>query len=246
MARLARDSGLNPILAGRNGRELARVATDLGCEYAVLSLDDASAFESLLARTKVLLNAAGRFRRRFRPWYPRLACWRALSRPQRRGGRPGLRHQKPRAGPSSRGHADAGGRLRRGPLGLPSRCTSRAAFAILSGFPWLFSAWATVTRLGQNHARRARRPVRVRRQGSLQGVAAGDGERQFHIDGADVPGLPVSWGDVVTSYYSTGVPDITVYFEATPALRVALAANRLASLCRKRATAPSCSARSLP
>ena len=27
---------------------------------------------------------------------------------------------------------------------------------------------------------------------------------------------PVGWGDVATAWYSTGVPDITVYFESMP------------------------------
>jgi short subunit dehydrogenase-like uncharacterized protein len=38
----------------------------------------------------------------------------------------------------------------------------------------------------------------------------------------------MSWGDVSSAYYSTGIPDIEVYCEAIPALRMMVAANRWA------------------
>ena len=38
----------------------------------------------------------------------------------------------------------------------------------------------------------------------------------------------MSWGDVSSAYYSTGIPDIEVYCEAIPALRMMVMANRWA------------------
>jgi short subunit dehydrogenase-like uncharacterized protein len=36
----------------------------------------------------------------------------------------------------------------------------------------------------------------------------------------------LSWGDVSTAYYTTGIPDIEVYFEATALLRSMILGNR--------------------
>ncbi|WP_245768774.1 hypothetical protein [Stigmatella aurantiaca] len=36
----------------------------------------------------------------------------------------------------------------------------------------------------------------------------------------------MSWGDVCTAYYSTGIPDITVFCEAIPSFQMMLMANR--------------------
>jgi short subunit dehydrogenase-like uncharacterized protein len=51
-------------------------------------------------------------------------------------------------------------------------------------------------------------------------------ERRFDYGQGPSASLAVSWADVVSAYYSTGVPDIEVYFEATPAVRSALIASR--------------------
>ena len=59
----------------------------------------------------------------------------------------------------------------------------------------------------------------MRRRGSLEGVSPAAVERTFDYGQGPSPSLAVSWGDVASAYFSTGVPDITVYFEATAAVR---------------------------
>jgi short subunit dehydrogenase-like uncharacterized protein len=71
------------------------------------------------------------------------------------------------------------------------------------------------------------RDTPIRRGGVVTYVAPGTLERDFDYGDGPTPSVAVSWGDVAAAYYTTGVPSTEVYFETTPALRVALAASRL-------------------
>ncbi len=62
-------------------------------------------------------------------------------------------------------------------------------------------------------------PVWVRRKGDLAQVPAGSLSRRFDYGKGLRVSAAVSWGDVASAYFTTGVRDITVYFEATPAVR---------------------------
>src|SRR6185369_4201895 len=57
--------------------------------------------------------------------------------------------------------------------------------------------------------------VMVRRQGQLTRVPPGSLEQCFDFGAGPVGATAITWGDVVTAYHSTGVPDITVYYEQT-------------------------------
>jgi short subunit dehydrogenase-like uncharacterized protein len=68
--------------------------------------------------------------------------------------------------------------------------------------------------------------VYVRRGGALTAIPAGTLQRSFDFGDGPTPCVNVSWGDVAAAYYSTGVPNIEVYFEATPILQAVLLAGR--------------------
>jgi len=59
-------------------------------------------------------------------------------------------------------------------------------------------------------------------------VPPGSLQRAFDYGDGLRPGVSVTWGDVVTAYYTTGIPNIEVYFESTPLFRVAETVNRYA------------------
>jgi len=63
-------------------------------------------------------------------------------------------------------------------------------------------------------------PVWVRRGGILQQVPPGTVFRDFDYGSGPRQSIAVTWGDVASAYFSTGVPDVTVYSEATPAVRI--------------------------
>jgi short subunit dehydrogenase-like uncharacterized protein len=58
-------------------------------------------------------------------------------------------------------------------------------------------------------------PVRVRRGGVIVAEPALL-EARFDFGAGPVAALAVSWGDVSTAFHTTGIPDVEVYFEATP------------------------------
>jgi short subunit dehydrogenase-like uncharacterized protein len=59
IARLAIQTGLRPILAGRSTGKLQRQAAELGAEYRVARLNDPGALDRALADISVVLNCAG-------------------------------------------------------------------------------------------------------------------------------------------------------------------------------------------
>src|SRR5262249_16754375 len=71
----------------------------------------------------------------------------------------------------------------------------------------------------------AGRPIMIRRQGAITSIASGTLEREFDFGTGPRPASAVSWGDVAAAYYTTGIPNIEVYFEATPVVRAMVMAN---------------------
>jgi short subunit dehydrogenase-like uncharacterized protein len=71
----------------------------------------------------------------------------------------------------------------------------------------------------------AGQPVRVRQQGAIVPAPALR-EAQFDFGGGPRAAYAVSWADIITAYYTTGIPDVAVYFEATPLVAGLALANR--------------------
>src|SRR5512147_2807043 len=61
------DSGLRPILAGRDARRLAALAEPRGLEYRAASLQEPERLRSILDGVGVVLNVAGPFSHTVRP-----------------------------------------------------------------------------------------------------------------------------------------------------------------------------------
>jgi len=68
-------------------------------------------------------------------------------------------------------------------------------------------------------------PVRVRRNGAIVADPRIKDET-FDFGEGPARAIAVSWGDVSTAYYTTGIPNVDVYFEATPATMALAFANR--------------------
>jgi short subunit dehydrogenase-like uncharacterized protein len=63
-------------------------------------------------------------------------------------------------------------------------------------------------------------PIWARRRGTLCEVPVAARERDFDYGGGARASVAVAWGDIVSAHFSTGIPDITTYFEATSAVRI--------------------------
>ena len=211
--------GIRPILAGRNGARLQSVAESLNCHRVAVALGDAAGLRGLTRRAAAVLHCAGPFRDTAAAM--RAACLATGTHYIDITGEPEVLEASAASDAAARAAGimvlSGGGfdvvptdclaamlmlRLpdaRRLTLafqgsGGPSRGTMRTAAAHIAERPWV---------------RRGGRLVR-RRLGMTTQVDFGDGP---------VKARAVSWGDVVTAWHSTGVPDIEVFMVLPPEAR---------------------------
>jgi short subunit dehydrogenase-like uncharacterized protein len=228
IARAAALRGLAPVLAGRDVRRLEALAHALDLEHRVAGLADPHALDAMLASCDVLINAAGPFSRTARPLLD--ACLRTGTHYLDITGEVDVMAELRERD----GDARAAGILLMPGAGfdvLPSDCLAAHVAAKAEGASWLAIGIRGLVSFTRGSLRtlveQVGRPVRIRRDGRLLPVTPGAFGRGFDYDG----GLPcdsqaVSWGDLVSAWHTTGIPDIEVYFETTPAVEAMLAASR--------------------
>ena len=219
--------GLRPILGGRDERRLATLAASHGLRYRATPLDDPGGLAASLDDIRVVPHAAGPFSTTSRPMVD--ACLDA-----------GV-HYLDITGEVlvleaiADRHAEA---ARRGVMLMPavgfdvvpSDCLAAHVARRLPHARRLALGISGLTLATRGSARTfvelpASGP-RVRRDGMLVSVTPGTRERPFDYGAGPRPSTCVSWGDLTTAYYTTGIPDIEVYFETTPALGAGMASAR--------------------
>jgi short subunit dehydrogenase-like uncharacterized protein len=219
--------GLRPILGGRDERRLATLAASHGLRYRVAALDDPGGLAASLDGIRVVLHAAGPFSTTSRPMVD--ACLHAGAHYLDITGE--VLVLEAIAGR----HAEA---VRRGVMLMPavgfdvvpSDCLAAHVARRLPHARRLALGISGLTLATRGSARTfvelpASSP-RVRRDGVLVSVTPGTHERRFDYGDGARPSTCVSWGDLTTAHYTTGIPDIEVYFETTPALSAGMASAR--------------------
>jgi short subunit dehydrogenase-like uncharacterized protein len=228
MTRGALELGLRPVLAGRNASKLAALAEPLGLEYRVAPLPDGDCLDAVLRDVRVLLNGAGPFSETARPLVE--ACLRT--------GTHYLDITGELAVIESLTHRHAAARRRQimimpgaGFDVVPSDCLAAHAARRLPGAVHLalgIRGLVFTTRgSAKTFVEQAGRDIQIRRNGVLTSVVPGSLERRFDYGDGDRASVNVTWGDVSSAYYTTGIPNIEVYFEATPLFRNAVMASRV-------------------
>jgi short subunit dehydrogenase-like uncharacterized protein len=220
--------GLRPILAGRDDRKLAAVAAPHGLAYRVASLDDPGALVAGLDGIGAVLHAAGPFSATARPMVD--ACLHAGVHYLDVTGEVLVLEE------IAARHAAAAARgvMLLPAVGfdvVPSDCLAAHVARRLPHARRLALGIAGLTLATRGSARTfvelpASTP-RVRRDGVLVSVTPGTLERPFDYGAGPRPSMCVSWGDLTTAYFTTGIPDVEVYFEATPVLRAAMTSARM-------------------
>jgi len=207
---------------------LYRLAETLDLPFRTATLDDAGAVNAALAGADVLLNAAGPFSLTAGPLIE--AC---LSL--------GIHYLDISAEcaaieAASRFHKEA---LRRrimimpavGFDVVPSDCLAAHVAARQRGARRLAIGISGLQLMSRGSGRTIiedfARPVMIRRHGRLEPVAPGTLEHLFDYGSGPRASVAVEWGDVSSAYYTTGIPDISVYFEATLPVRATLQAKRV-------------------
>ena len=219
-------AGLRPILGGRDERKLAPLAESLGLVYRVARLEDAERLDAALDDIRTVLHAAGPFSYTSRPMVD--ACLRT-----------GTHYLDLSAGVDNIEAIvarDAEARKRNimmmpgvGFDVVPSDCLAAHVARRLPGAQRLALGISGLTLATRGSAKAfaeyAGRAITVRRDGTITCVPPGTLERSFDYGGGTRPSSAVSWGDVAAAYYTTGIPNIEVYFEATPVIQGMLMAT---------------------
>jgi short subunit dehydrogenase-like uncharacterized protein len=211
-----RERGIPFIAAGRDERRVAAVASEFGAPSRVFALDDDVGADLALSGVDVALNAAGPFVSTTAPFLK--ACLRNRVHYLDVSGEVGPMDQA--------AQLDAKARSRDvmilpgvGFDVVPSDCLAMHLAKRLPNARELVLSISGSNLLSRGSARafaeHAGVPVYVRKDGVLEPVLF-RAQMRFVDFGFDTrPAIAVSWGDLVTAFRSTGIPNIEVYFEAT-------------------------------
>lgn len=202
--------GHRPVLAGRSREKLAPVAEPLGLEVAVVGLEDVRGLVSALQGLPLVLHAAGPFVRTSEPMIQ--ACLAAGA------------HYLDITGEipvfENTFHHDAEARARGITLMsgvgfdvVPTDCLARFVAERVPGAHELDIAIAALGQASAGTAKSALEQLpsggRVRRGGALQPWPMGKGARRVRFSDAERTVVPIPWGDLVTAWHTTGIPNIT-------------------------------------
>lgn len=229
IAREAVRRGLRPILAGRDPQRLARQAAELGLQHVAFSLDDNDTMNLALQQVKVVLHCAGPFSRTSRPMAD--GCLRNRVHYLDITGE--IPVFEALAGRSA--EAQAAGVMLLPGAGfdvVPSDCLAahlkrrlptadRLALGIRGLGNGISRGTLTtaVESIGQAST--------VRRDGRLVEVSPGSLTRDINYGHGMETSVAIGWGDVSTAFYSTGIPNIEVYFAYPRSLRWGLRSTDL-------------------
>ncbi|MCB9127667.1 MAG: saccharopine dehydrogenase NADP-binding domain-containing protein [Ardenticatenales bacterium] len=228
-ARMAVAQGLRPVLAGRNAAKVERLATELGLPYHVFDLDDARALDRALNEVPAVLHCAGPYMHTADamvegclrtgthymditgeiPVFQAIAARDAAAKACGVMLLPGVGfdvvptdclalYLKQRL-PSAT-QLQLAFQIR-GPAGLPPG-TQRTAIELL---PY---------------------GDKVRRHGQLVAPESPGQRREVDFGTGPVTVTQLTWGDVFTAYFSTGIPNIEVYTVLPRAMRRGMALMR--------------------
>ncbi|QCE34869.1 hypothetical protein FAI40_05620 [Acetobacteraceae bacterium] len=217
IAELAEKIGMTPVLAGRNKEALAKLATKLDFEYRIFTLDNPSEILNSLQDIDVILNCAGPFHitcaeivevcRQTKTHYVDITGEGAVFEIAKAG------HEM---------NVAAGIVVCPG-VGfdvVPTDCLAASlkermpnAVSLSLGFqtemkPSRGTLLTMLDDLGKG--------TLVRRDGHLQRVPFGKIQRAVNFGKDPTNAVSIPWGDVVTAYYTTSIPNITVFVPMPP------------------------------
>lgn len=213
--------GHRPVLAGRNAAKLADLATQYDLDWLALDLDYAERLHKTIERFSVVFHAAGPFVH--------------TSEPMIRACLAGRTHYLDITGEipvfentfAHDAEAQARGVVLMSGAGydiVPSDCLARHVAECAPGATQLETGLAALSDLTAGTVKSAlvnadRYPGGnlVRRDGRLIAQPLGKGRRKVRFsDGRERTLTPFPWGDLVTAYHTTGIPNITSYLALPP------------------------------
>jgi short subunit dehydrogenase-like uncharacterized protein len=219
--------GMRPVLAGRDRARVAACAERLDLNFRIAALTEPSQLSDALRGIRVVLNTAGPFAQTVTPMIR--ACLQA-----------GV-HYLDISGELDAleiaAQHDAAARAR-GIMILPGVGFDVVPSDCLSAHVWRRAARPDVLRIaisgleltspGSSATLIAElgRATRVRSAGQLREIPPGSLTRWFDFGNGSRPCAAVSWGDLTTARYTTGMENVETYFELTPAVAAVLQSSR--------------------
>jgi len=227
IAREAVRRGLRPVLAGRDAQAVARLASELGLEQRVFGLDDHAKLAGGLAGVAAVLHCAGPFVHTAAPMAD--ACLQS-----------GVHYlditgeEDVLAALAARdGEARAAGVMLLPGVGfdvVPTDCLAAHLKRRLPSATRLALGFQAGTQLSRGTALTVveswSKTGMVRKGGQLRKVPAAWKRRTIDFGTGPVGAMTIPWGDVVTAYHTTGIPDIEVYLAAPFLLRLGARLSR--------------------
>ena len=211
--------GHRPVLAGRSERKLLPLADRYHLDKVVVNLEDETALTRTVAGVEVLFHAAGPFSQTSRPMVR--ACLAAGTHYLDITGELPVLEQTLAQDEAAR---------RRGVVLIsgagfdvvPTDCLAKYVADQIPDATHLETAIVTHNRPTAGTAQSALEilpaGIRVRRAGQLVDQPWGSGAKRIRFSCGERTVLPAPWGDVVTAYRTTGIPNITSYMAYPAAL----------------------------
>lgn len=227
-ARMAAQQGLRPILAGRNAGKVAMLAHELGLHGQAVRLEDTAGLEAALRQVRVVLNCAGPFSQTYPP--VAAACLRTGTHYLDITGE--IPEHEALAGRDAA--ARAAGVMLLPSVGydvVPSDCLAVHLKQRLPTATHLALAFQSAGGSSRGTAitgtEMMDRVGLIRRDGVLTPVPAGWRTRMVDFGRGPVSCITLSWGDLATAYYSTGIANIETYVALPRAAQWALKSARV-------------------
>ncbi|MGB5353163.1 MAG: saccharopine dehydrogenase NADP-binding domain-containing protein [Woeseia sp.] len=210
--RAARKLGRHPVLAGRNELEISRLANELDLPYRVFALDDITAIREQLWDIAVVVHAAGPFSKTSEPMIQ--ACVASGVHYVDITGEVSVFE---RAQQFDREARKAGVVVCPG-VGfdvIPTDCIAAVLHEQLADAHTLALGFHGNLRPSRGTAKTALEGVAkgifVRRQGELQSVPRDYQLRQIDFGNGRRRSAVIPWGDISTAFWTTKIPNISVY-----------------------------------
>lgn len=218
MMREARDTGLNPIIAGRSEAKLKSLANQYGFEARSFELSDRKAIDAALGEVDLVVHVAGPFSATSKPMID--ACLRTGTHYLDITGEISVFEACSKRNDAAK---EAGIMIMPG-VGfdvVPSDCLAAHmkrrmpdAIDLVLGISGMGSASRGTSKtmiesIGDG--------TRVRRDGKITSISPTP-QREMDFGKGPKNSVAVGWGDVSTAFHSTAIPNITVFFEANPQL----------------------------
>jgi len=217
IARLAARRGLAPILAGRSAKRIEPLAAELGLDWRVAALEDPTALRRALGDLRAVVHAAGPFADTAAPMID--AC---LATGTHYLDITGEIEVFERIFARRAEAADAGVALVPG-VGFDVVPTDCLASLLAGRLPEARELALAFHGIGSTSRGTTRTIVRnlprrgaIRSEGRIVQVAAAWKTREVPFADATRSAVTIPWGDVSTAYWSTGIPNVTVYAALPP------------------------------